>query len=102
VRRHTLELERRFESLYRVQVVAPVRSSEAQPDQRSTCGDAIAGLARFCEDLLELCLGRIGIGVQPKLKLCIGETKLAIIDFSNVPTGFEVLDRHAELLGELP
>jgi hypothetical protein len=48
-----------------------------------------------------LLLGLARVAVETEGELCVGEPKLAIVDFSDLLARLEVLDRDAELLREL-
>src|SRR4051812_45743806 len=100
--RDAVEVERRFEPLDGIEVIAPVGGREPEPDCGSACGDRIACGARLCEDFLELQLRGAGVRVEAKLKLCVGKLQLPVVDFPDVTAGLEVFDGHAELLRQLP
>jgi hypothetical protein len=102
VRRDAFVLERRLEALDSVEMIAAVRGCKSEPDRSAARGGAVSCGARFREDFLEQLLGRARVGFEPKLELCIRKLQLTVVDFAEVPSRFQLLDRDPELLGELP
>ena len=51
---------------------------------------------------MELALDLNGIVAEPEPKLRVGKSQLTLVRFRQVAPGFEVVDRHAEFLGEQP
>ncbi len=96
-----LMLERGFQALDRVEMMAAVSGGEPEPNRRPTRRDAIACALCFGENFLELllCSGRVRL--EAELELCVRELELPGVDLADLTAGLEVLDGDGQFLREL-
>src|SRR2546422_7141735 len=101
MRGNALVLERGLQPFDRVEVIAALGGRKPEPNRSSTGRDPIARRVRVREDFLELLLGRGRVRLEAKLKLCVRELELAVVDLADVTAGLEILDRDPQLLRQL-
>src|SRR5207249_8003536 len=75
---------------------------QSERDPRSHRRDGVTGSERLVQDASELFLCCRNLVREPELEFRVGKAELAVVDVPDVAAGFEIFDRDAELLRELP